>query len=31
LVRLHMPPETDDCVLHELRQQLFGRHPVDEA
>jgi C-terminal processing protease CtpA/Prc len=31
LVRLHMPPETDDCVIHELRQQLFGRHRVDDA
>jgi S1-C subfamily serine protease len=25
LIRLCMPPEADDCVINELRQQLFGR------
>ena len=25
LISLRMPPETDECVIHELRQQLFGR------
>jgi S1-C subfamily serine protease len=29
LVLLRVPPETDDCVIHELRQQLFGRHAVE--
>jgi hypothetical protein len=29
LVLLRVPPDTDDCVIHELRQQLFGRQPSD--
>ena len=28
LISLRMPPDTDDCVIHELRQQLFGRKPA---
>lgn len=27
LVLLQIPPEADECVIHELRQQLFGRQP----
>jgi hypothetical protein len=29
LILLRMPPDTDDCVIDELSQQLFGRHPSD--
>lgn len=28
LVMLRLPPDTDECVIHELRQQLFGRPPA---
>lgn len=27
LVCLTMPPSIDECVIHELRDQLFGRRP----
>lgn len=27
LVCLSMPPDLDECVIHELRDQLFGRRP----
>jgi hypothetical protein len=31
LILLRMPPETDECVIHELRQQLFGRKPTQSS
>jgi len=31
LIVLRMPSDTDDCVISELRQQLFGRSPANSS